>query len=63
MLAGHYSQDAPAVKSGIYQVFIMFSSEARRQSAGNTYLGLSLAGHFQFLLYRFSPRRAKNDTE
>jgi hypothetical protein len=28
-----------------------------------SYLGLSLAGHFQFLLYRFSPRRAKNDTE
>jgi hypothetical protein len=27
------------------------------------FLELLLAGHFQFLLYRFSPRRAKNDTE
>ena len=28
-----------------------------------TDLGLSLAGHFQFSVYHFSPRRAKNDTQ
>jgi hypothetical protein len=33
MLAGHYSQDVIAVKSGIYQLFIRITLEGGRQSA------------------------------
>jgi hypothetical protein len=33
MLAGHYSQDAPAVKSGVYQVFIRIAAVGIWQEA------------------------------